>query len=503
MIINRFLYKINKLVYLDKNQDKFKKIFTTVIMMILSFFFAIFFVCTVCQKWIMFGKIFEIIFKETFEGTTKINILLSNMGILIIASLAFIISNKANLFNMGISGQLMCAATVSTLVSHFCHLGYGVNQFVIFLLGLVIGAILSTIIGIIKVFLNVNEVVSSIMFNWIIYFLTILILKTYVPQNSSNNFTKPIDNQLLFRMQIANQYFAFIPIVIIASLLVGFIYLFLNYTTFGKKQCLTGLNINCAKAVGYNTKINLIISMMLSGVIAGILGNLIYCGFSCEMPTSTIIKVIPQEGFDGIAVGLISMNNPFAVLPISFFFSIIKTSTNGLQLIGISSNITLIFLGIIIYCSAMGSLLMKFNIYHWFIQKIKGKTWGDLKLKEKSELANLINVMTDYELIIKQNYQTKINVSNDKKMIKNKKLEDKKISHDSLDFKFHQLIEKNKKDFSFNKIKRKFYHAFNLTKKNIKAKYLWNKKMYIKYTTNNYSTVNFLNNFKLLLKKKS
>ena len=204
MIINRFLYKINKFVYLDKNQDKFKKIFTTIIMMILSFFFAIFFVCTVCQKWVMFGKIFEIIFKETFEGTTKINILLSNMGILIIASLAFIISNKANLFNMGISGQLMCAATVSTLISHFCHLGYGVNQFVIFLLGLVIGAILSTIIGIIKVFLNVNEVVSSIMFNWIIYFLTILILKTYVPQNSSNNFTKPIDNQLLFRMQIAN-----------------------------------------------------------------------------------------------------------------------------------------------------------------------------------------------------------------------------------------------------------------------------------------------------------
>lgn len=502
MIINRFLYKINKFVYLDKNQDKFKKIFTTIIMMILSFFFAIFFVCTVCQKWVMFGKIFEIIFKETFEGTTKINILLSNMGILIIASLAFIISNKANLFNMGISGQLMCAATVSTLISHFCHLGYGVNQFVIFLLGLVIGAILSTIIGIIKVFLNVNEVVSSIMFNWIIYFLTILILKTYVPQNSSNNFTKPIDNQLLFRMQITNQYFSFIPIVIIASLLVGFIYLFLNYTTFGKKQCLTGLNINCAKAVGYNTKINLIISMMLSGVIAGILGNLIYCGFSCEMPTSTIIKVIPQEGFDGIAVGLISMNNPLAVLPISFFFSIIKTSTNGLQLIGISSNITLIFLGIIIYCSAMGSLLTKFNIYHWFIQKIKGKMWGDLKLKEKSELSNLINVMTDYELIIKQNYQTKINASNDKKMTKNEKLEDKKVSHDSLDFKFYQLIEKNKKNFSFNKIKKKFYHAFNLTKKNIKAKYLWNKKRYIKYTKNNYSTVNFLNNFKLLLKKR-
>jgi simple sugar transport system permease protein len=113
----------------------------------------------------MLGKIFEIIFKESFKGTAKINILLSNMGILIVASLSFIISNKANLFNMGISGQLMCAATVSTLISHFCHLGHGANQIVIFLFGLIIGAILSATIGIIKVFLNVNEVVSSIMLN--------------------------------------------------------------------------------------------------------------------------------------------------------------------------------------------------------------------------------------------------------------------------------------------------------------------------------------------------
>ena len=137
---------------------------------------------------------------------------------------------------MGISGQLMCAATISTLISHFCHLGYGVNQYVIFLLGLIIGAILYAIIGIIKVFLNVNEVVSSIMFNWSIYFLTILILKTYVPQNSSNNFIKSIDNQLLFRTQIAKQYFVFISIIVITSLIDCCFYLsFFKLHNFWKK----------------------------------------------------------------------------------------------------------------------------------------------------------------------------------------------------------------------------------------------------------------------------
>ena len=501
MSVNYFFYKINKFVYSDKNQDKFKKIFATTIVMILSFFLAIFFVCTICQKWAMFGKIFTIIFKESFEGMTKINILLSNMGILIISSLAFIVSNKANLFNMGISGQLMCAATVSTLISHFCYLGYGVNQFVIFLLGLIIGAILSAIIGIIKVFLNVNEVVSSIMFNWIIYFLTILVLKTYVPQNSSNNFTKPIDNQLLFRTQIANQYFAFIPIIIFTSLLVAFIYLFLNYTTFGKKQCLTGLNMNCAKAIGYNTKINLIISMVISGAIAGILGNLIYCGFSSEMPTSTIVKVIPQEGFDGIAVGLISMNSPLAIIPVSFFFSIIKTSTSGLQLIGISSNITLIFLGIIIYCSGMGALVMKFNICQWFVQKIRSKKWKDLKLKEKNDLINLINVMSDYELILKHLYQVKINPHNNKKTTKINNLENEKTPYNPLNSEFYQLLKKNENDITFSKIKAIFYHAFVITKRNIKTNFWESKKRKLRYDKNNQSMVNFLENFALLLKK--
>lgn len=498
MVTNQLFYKIDKFAHLDKNRDKFRKIFATAIMMILSFFLAIFFVCTVCQKWMMFGKIFEIIFKESFEGTTKINILLSNMGILIIASLAFIIGNKANLFNMGISGQLMCVATVSTLISHSCHLGSGANQVVIFLLGLIIGAMLSAIIGIIKVFLNVNEVVSSIMFNWIIYFLTILILKKYVPQNSSNNFTKPIDDHLLFRTQISNQYFAFVPIILVTFFLVGFIYLFLNYVTIGKKQCLTGLNINCAKAVGYNTKMNLIVSMAISGAIAGILGNLIYCGFTCEMPTSTIVKVIPQEGFDGIAVGLISMNNPLAVIPVSFFFSIIKTSTNALQLIGISSDITLIFLGIIIYCSAMSSLIIKFNLYQWFIVKIKGKMWMDLKIREKNELLKLINIVNDYELIIKQWYQTKI-IPNNKTMVKN----DKNL-YGSYEFGIYQLMKKIKNNFNFTTIKNKFYQSYILTKKNIKTKYLkylQNKNM--KYCENDNSEIIFLNNFESLLERKS
>lgn len=505
MVSNQLIYKINKFIYLDKNRDKFKKIFATVTMMILSFFLAIFFVCTVCQKWTMLGKIFEIIFKESFKGTAKINILLSNMGILIVASLSFIISNKANLFNMGISGQLMCAATVSTLISHFCHLGHGTNQIVIFLLGLVIGAILSATIGIIKVFLNVNEVVSSIMLNWIIYFLTILILKTYVPQNSSNNFTKPIDNPLLFRAQLSNQYFAFIPIIIIATCLVGFVYLFLNYTTIGKKQCLTGLNIKCAKAMGYNTKMNLIISMTISGAIAGILGNLIYCGFSCEMPTSTIVKVIPQEGFDGIAVGLISMNNPLAIIPVSLFFSIIKTSTSALQLIGISSNITLIFLGIIIYCSAMGSLLMKFNFYNWFIVKIKGKSWIELKTKEKNELLSLINIVNDYEVVMWYHCQRKNNSNSSKMPTRNKKLKKEKISHVAFELKFDQIMEKIKNNLDPTKIKNKFYHAYVLTKKNIKIKYLkylQNQKKNLEYNENKYPIMNFLENFKLLLNKK-
>lgn len=124
------------------------------------------------------------------------------MSILIVGGLAFIFAYKAGLFNIGISGQMVAGGTAATLICHLCKITPGLNQVVILIVSMGIGALVAGIVGALKAYLRVNEVVSSIMFNWIIYFMSILILSsiTIIPHDASNlNTDAPADN-LLFRM---------------------------------------------------------------------------------------------------------------------------------------------------------------------------------------------------------------------------------------------------------------------------------------------------------------
>jgi simple sugar transport system permease protein len=85
---------------------------------------------------------------------------------------------------------------------------------------------------------------------------------------------------------------------------------FLGYTTFGKKIINTGLSNTGAQYAGYNVKFNQILAMVISGGLAGILGIMVYCGRNNGLPCSILSRAIPQDGFNGISVGLIAMSNP-------------------------------------------------------------------------------------------------------------------------------------------------------------------------------------------------
>jgi simple sugar transport system permease protein len=84
----------------------------------------------------------------------------------------------------------------------------------------------------------------------------------------------------------------------------------LMYTTFGKKIIMTGMSLSAAKYAGYSVKLNQILAMTISGIIAGIMGVMVYLGQNTTMPVQVAAKTIPQQGFVGISVGLIAMSNP-------------------------------------------------------------------------------------------------------------------------------------------------------------------------------------------------
>lgn len=105
------------------------------------------------------------IFTSGFQNQTIANTLLSNMNILIVGGLAFIFAYKAGLFNIGISGQMVAGGTAATIICHLAKLPVGVNQFVIVIASMAVGALVAGMVGALKAYLRINEVVSSIMFN--------------------------------------------------------------------------------------------------------------------------------------------------------------------------------------------------------------------------------------------------------------------------------------------------------------------------------------------------
>ncbi len=402
-------YFKKKVVHSDVRQSRTKKILASILAIFAALLIAIIIACSVCKQWPNFGKIFGTIFTSGFADAQTLNTLLSNTGIMLVAGLAFIFAYKAGQFNIGISGQMFFGGLLATMISHMCHLGPGANQVVVLLASMVGGAFIAGISGLLKALLNVNEVVSSIMLNWIVYYAVILCISTLVSAGMiqdvpSHTFTVEPDSSLLLQINGS----AFGPLLIIGGIVLVALIIVLNYTVFGKKQKVVGLSRSGALASGYNVKAHIVLSMAISGAISGILGAMVYAGFSPQMPTTAIAKAIPQEGFNGISVGLIAMCSPVAAIPVSFFFSMVQSSVPAIQSLGIDSHIANVVFGIVVYGSAAIALFLSLKPYWWTLDIFKGKNFSKIKHeKNQSEIA-LLELANDYNELLRKNYLYKV-----------------------------------------------------------------------------------------------
>lgn len=391
-----------KFLHSDVRQSSTKKILSTIVAIFVAFVIGIVIACTVCKAWPKLNNILDEIFTAGYEPK-YINNMLSNMAILVVGALSFVFAYKAGLFNIGISGQMVMGGTLGTIICHLGHADPGVNQFVVVLASMFGGAFVAALIGALKAYLKVNEVVSSIMFNWIIYFMSILLLANLdIPHTGSELLTAAPADNLLLRMDGES----YIPLLILALISVAALVVFLNFTVFGRKLKVTGLSNTGAFASGYNIKANMILSMALSGLLAGLLGAMVYCGFSPNMPITAAEKVIPQEGFNGISVGLISMCSPVATLPVSLFFSMIKASASDLQVLGIDSHFGDVVFGIVVYGAAAISLFMNLKPYWITIGIFKGKNYSKIKHERNLTNIELLSLSSDQCSLLKKYYVT-------------------------------------------------------------------------------------------------
>jgi simple sugar transport system permease protein len=281
---------------------------------------------------------------------------------IIMTGLSVGFSAKTGLFNIGASGQFIVGAYVAVLIGVRCDFLPGHLHWIAALLAAMLaGALWGAIPGFFKAFFNVNEVIACIMTNYIgTYLVNFLITKTVY--NSLQNQTMRVANSAKLPKMGFDKVFrdGFIVSsansgILIAIIFAVLIYIILEKTSFGYELKACGFNRDAARYAGINEKRSILLSMVISGALVGVGGALLYLAGSGK--GITVVDVLAAEGFNGIPVALLGLNNPLGIIFSGLLIAYLTVGGFNMQLHGFAPQVIEIIIAVIIYFSAFALLV--------------------------------------------------------------------------------------------------------------------------------------------------
>lgn len=291
---------------------------------------------------------------------------------LIMTGLSVAVAFKTGLFNIGAPGQFLMG-TMGTL-SVGLWLGWAgtpawLAWLAAFVVGVVLGALWGCIPGAFKAYLNINEVITCIMTNWIAASLVTWWFDSHNEFKNSSEGGKvayiiPLKNVGVVTPKLgfgalcpgsqANGGFWIAVIIAIGM------WVIMSKTTFGYELKACGANKAAAKYAGINGKRNQILSMAIAGALAAAGAALYYLSGNTEFYWSTYMS-LPAVGFNGIPVALLASNHPIGVIFAGIFMSMLNIA--GLQLKNLTmynEYISDVIIAVIVYLSAFALFFRQF-----------------------------------------------------------------------------------------------------------------------------------------------
>ncbi|MDD3122848.1 MAG: ABC transporter permease [Candidatus Izemoplasmatales bacterium] len=319
----------------------------------------------------MYG--FATLVSQGFSSGENFGKLLYNAAPLIMTGLAVGFAFKVGLFNIGATGQY----TVGAIFALYAAIVLQFPWWAAILVAMVAGAIWGFFPGFFKAMFNVNEVITSIMFNWVgVFFVQLFYYNTPALQGSPANqsvslaFSNPnaiLPNLGLNTSSLLGSFFNIGFLVAIVFAVIA--YIIMNKTTFGYELKACGLNRNASTYAGINAKRNIVLSMMIAGGFAGIGGGIMY--LSGTVPYTSTVLLNPM-GFNGIPVALLASSHPLGIIASSLFIALIQVGGPQMQP-EYSSEIVNIVLAVIIYFSAFAFIMRNFVVKILYTKKQKAK----------------------------------------------------------------------------------------------------------------------------------
>ncbi|MBU5425903.1 ABC transporter permease [Tissierella pigra] len=321
---------------------------------------------------------YQVMFMGIFGSPKYISYTIVRSTPIIITGISVAFAFKTGLFNIGAEGQFIIGSIFAMIAGYLFKLPPVIHGLVAILVGALAAGIWAGIVGVLKSKFGINEVISSIMLNWIAlymnnYFLTFPLLRR---PNSDASF-KVLDTakiNFLGQWKVSEAGKAFLkdnkflrellnpPVnygFLIAILLAILVWYILKHTTLGYQLKAVGYNKDAAEYGGINIKKNIVVSMMIAGAISGIAGATQVLGVEHQIG---ILAASQGYGFNGMAVSLIAGNNPLATIPAGLLFGGLTYGGGKLNsLIGAPSEVINIAIGSIVFFVAMPKLFEMFG----------------------------------------------------------------------------------------------------------------------------------------------
>lgn len=430
--LNIFTVWFDKFFYRKSQKTLRRKIISVTLFIVVGFLLSFFILIGVGLR----PSSFFAIFTNIFISRSNTQSFLYQISIFIMAALAFSFSMNVGIFNIGISGQMMAgASTAILLISVFPEQWKSISdggQIVTLLFSIISSVFVSVLTGVLKIYFKVNEVVTAILLNWIILFIVAYLVQNYdfnVYQSVNGGYlqTNKVPDGFAFYQSGAGMKPSFltgsgwvwsIAVTVVAVVVVWFL---MKFTVFGHKLKTTGISPFASQYFGYNKNGLQLASFAISGVLSGILGVIVYTGQSNYLNFNslgnTALNSVPIEGFNGIAIGLISLNNPIAIVIVSILLSFVYVGASPANL---PSSSVFLVTGILMYMIAIYAVLAYLKPWRWIYllryKKVNSNNYFDFEnaMASNSE-AYKFKVLFSKNEIVK-------NLINDKVKIKNEKL---------------------------------------------------------------------------------
>ena len=291
---------------------------------------------------------------------------------LIFTGLAAAFAYKCGVFNLGGEGQFIMGAVTSIFVS--AKLGdAGMGGLLVSLLaGTVAGGIWGAIPGILKITRGLNEMIVSIMLNYVATLLMGVIYTSWI-RDASVPQTPAIADEVHLPRIITGMRFTWGFVIAVAVGLI--LYYVLFWTSAGFRLRAVGCNLTASRFNGIPVKRFMLASFIVSGAIAGLGGGAELLGTQFRL----INGYGAGYGFDGVAMALIGQLHPIATMVVALFFAVLRVGSTTMQAAtGVPTSVSDIIQALVIVFSVAGMALTKLPEFQaWRSRVFHGRKAGE------------------------------------------------------------------------------------------------------------------------------